>query len=236
MSQSSRPSGGIRSSVVRSVGGILIAAGLALTCSDPGVSPPDTTGPTGTLTIRVAGLPSTAAGGGSALVLRTDLGNQATRVFEIPPNGSLDLTLVAGTYDVRYLPPSEYSALQPNPLRGVVVPASDSAVAAFSVSLTGVLQIGVLQIVVNVVAAPYPATGGSALVVRTDIEGQTPFSVDIPNQITEGYFAAVSVLPGTYDVTYTPPNGYRLTAGSSNAQTVVVVVDNTTVATFDITP
>jgi len=234
MSQSSRPYRVIisRSSVVRSVGRILIAAGLAFACSDAGVSPPDTTGPTGTLTIRVAGLMNTPVGGGSALVLRTDVGRQAPRVFEIPPNGSLDLTLVAGTYAVTYSPPSGYSAFQPNALTGVVVPASGTAVAAFGVRLAT----GVLLIVVNVVAAPYPATGGSASILRIDIGGQIAFSVEIPNQITEGYFAAVLVLPGAYDVTYTPPNGYRLMEGSSNAQTVDVVAHNTTVATFDITP
>lgn len=224
------------SCVVRSARAILVAAGLAFACSDAGVSPPvsppDTTGPTGTLTVRVAGLLSTAAGGGSALVLRTDVGHQATSVHEIPSNGSIELTLVAGTYDVTYLPPSGYSALGPNAVRGVAVPAGVKAWAAFLVSVSK----GYLMIAVNVAAPPYPATGGSALVVRTDIEGQPPLSVEIPNHITEGYFAAVPVLPGSYDVTYTPPNGYRLLEGSSNAQTVVVVAHNTTVATFDITP
>lgn len=209
-----------------------VAAGLALACSDPGVSPPDTTGPTGTLTIRVAGLLETASSGGTVWVLRTDIKGQPGMPFDVPPNGSTDLTLTAGTYAVTYVPPRAYNAYQPNSLSGVVVPASDTAVAAFGVYLAK----GTLVIEVNVVAAPYPSTGGSASILRTDIGGQTPSIVHIPNQVTEGYFAAVDVLPGMYTVTYTPPNGYRVMEGSLNPLTVVVEAHNTTVVTFDVTP
>jgi len=96
-----------------------------------------------------------------------------------------------------------------------------------------VLPKSYLVIVANVLSAPYPATGGSASILRTDLGGQAPFSVAIPNQQTEGYYVAVNVSPGTYAVTYTPPNGYT----TPNPQAdVLVILGGYSVVTFDVTP
>jgi hypothetical protein len=186
---------------------------------------------TGTLTITVSGLGGNATSGGSVSVLRTDIGGQTPQDAAMPANGTLTLTLAAGTYAVTYTPPSGYvvSAGTTNPQTGLVVPAGGSAQASFAVTAgpaSGTLSITVTGLGGNA------GTGGSVSVLRTDIAGQTAQNVTIPASGSLN----LTVTAGTYTVTYTPPGGYTLNAGVTNPQTgLAVPAGGSVTATFSVT-
>ena len=71
----------------------------------PSVTSPDENG---TLSVSVVGIvdavPTTATLG----VTRTDIANQGTKFFALPPSGSRTLTLTVGVYRISFWPPSGY--------------------------------------------------------------------------------------------------------------------------------
>jgi hypothetical protein len=92
----------------------------------------------GTVRVTVTGLEAGAPSGGSASVLRTDIGGQSPVNLPIPTTGTADLAVSVGTYSVTYTPPSEYtvdSGVQ-NP-QTLNVTASQVSTATFAVSATG---------------------------------------------------------------------------------------------------
>ena len=216
-------------SVVRAVRGIVVASGLGLACS-PAPTDADTAPLIGILTISVTGLASTGPSGGAALLTRNDIKGQATFTVGIPNQGrgrsSVAVHVPMGTYTIFYLPPEGYALpAGAGQQKTVVVKSADaSASVSFDVAFSGVAtpEWGFLGIEANFLGAPYPATGGSASILRIDIAGPGPFDLAIPNEASEGYFAVAQVFVGTYAVTYTPPSGYRLPAGDPNVQTVIV--------------
>ena len=174
--------------------------------------------PTGTLTIQVTGLGDSAASGGSAAVLRTDVTGQTAQTYPVPTNGSINLTVVAGTYRVTYTAPNGYKLASgvTNPVSGKVVSAGGTGTASFAVqaiSTTGTLQVNVTGLTGS------PANGGSAVAQRTDSAG----SQIVINVSASGSGTSTSVPPGTYTITYTPPSGFGLASGATNPVTGKVV-------------
>jgi hypothetical protein len=179
---------------------------------------------TGTLRITVTGLQG-AATGGSASVVRTDITGQTPVTVNVPASGTVDTAFAAGTYSVTYSPPGGH-ALAPgetNP-RSVTVTAGQVVTATYQVQQGGTVRVTVTGIDAGA------ANGGSASVLRTDIGGQTPVTVNVPVTGT----VDTGVAPGTYSVTYTPPGGRRLVAGQTNPQSVIVASGGLGTATFQI--
>ncbi len=172
--------------------------------------------PTGTLTIQVTGLGDSATSGGSAAVLRTDVGGQTAQTFPIPANGSINLTVVAGTYRITYTAPSGYNVASgvTNPVNGKAVSAGGTATASFAVvRRTGTLQVNVTGLTGS------PSNGGSAVAQRTDSAG----TAIVINVSAAGSGSNANVPPGTYTITYTPPSGFRVANGVTNPVTGKVV-------------
>ncbi len=214
---------------------LALITALACSADPPHLRPTEPTGPNGpigTLLISVAGLLPSARSGGRIEVIRVDIEGQPIQIADVSPNGTASLDLFPGTYTVTYLPPSGYRAVSYT-RSPVVVPANVTTAVAFDVTVA----FGTLEIVANVLSAPYPQSGGTASILRTDLVGQTPISVVIPLIPSEGYYTWVNLEVGTYTVTYTPPTGYYLPGGVTSTFTGVVVADpdNWTVVSFDVT-
>jgi hypothetical protein len=185
-----------------------------------------TQAPTGTLRITVTGL-SGAADGGSAAVLRTDTAGQSPQTQAIPAGGTIQLTVVAGTYRVTYTAPSGYSVTGTNPVTGLVVSSGGTATAAFAVQ--GAVANGTLQVSVTGLTGS-PANGGAAVAQRTDAPG-SPITINIS---AAGSGSSSSVPAGTYTVTYTPPGGFSV-VGTDPLTGVVVAAGATASVTFTVT-
>jgi hypothetical protein len=88
-----------------------------------------------TLRITVTGLDASATTGGTASVLRTDIGGQTAINVGIPASGTVDTGVNPGTYEVTYTPPSSHTVNQ-----GVSNPATVNAlsgqIAAVSFAVT----------------------------------------------------------------------------------------------------
>jgi hypothetical protein len=189
----------------------------------------------GTLAVAVFGINASASTGGSVLVRSaTDAGQSAIRT-DVLPNGSAQLTVPAGTYDVIYTAPSGYDAV--SALRTTTsVWGRDVGTARFYVREVR----GELVIFVNTSGSSLPAEAGVARAVRTDVAGQTPQEVAIPNTF-DGYFTVIDPLPaGVYDVTFTPTKGFMVPSAGAGAsatlRAVAVGLHATTLVTFDIVP
>jgi hypothetical protein len=214
---------------VRGVRGIVVASGLALACSRaPGPTGTDATSTLGTLTINVTGIAKGAPTGGSASVTRTDIDGQPTLSLGIsnqgPAGSSVVVTVAMGTYSISYSPPSGYT-LPEGAARVQTVDVKAGRVSAwvnFNVEFRGTVgtPTGFLGVEAQFLSAPYPANGGSASIVRTD--GQSPLTLDIPDEYSEGYYAVAEVPLGTYTITYSPPSGYKVPPSYASVQTAVV--------------
>jgi hypothetical protein len=180
--------------------------------------------PTGTLTLTVTGLTGSALSGGSASILRTDIGGQTPQTQAIASNGTINLAVAAGTYTVTYTAPTGYALNGgvTNPQTGVVVPADGSKTVTFAVTATA----GTLAITVTGLTGS-PANGGSAVAQRTDSAG-TPITINVS---AAGSGRNAGVPAGTYTVTYTPPSGFSVT-GTNPRTGVAVSRGATATATF----
>jgi hypothetical protein len=184
------------------------------------------TGSAGTLRITVTGH---GTNGGSAQVLRTDLQGQTAVDVNIPQAGSLDLPVAAGTYRITYAAPTGYqlSAGQTNP-QNATVTANQTTTVGFAVNATtGGGTNGTLRITVT----GHGTNGGTAQVLRTDLQGQTATDVNIPQAGT----VDLPVAAGTYRITYAAPAGYQLSPGQTNPQNATVTASQTTTVGFAVT-
>ena len=186
-----------------------------------------TQAPTGTLAISVTGLSGSATSGGSAAVLRTDTAGQSPQTQPIPPSGSIQLAVVAGTYQVTYTAPGGYTLTGTNPVTGLVVTGGGTKTAHFAVQAN--VANGTLQVNVNGLSGS-PANGGSAVAQRTDASG----SAITINISAAGTGSSSSVPACTYSVTYTPPGGFSVT-GTDPVTGVVVSAGATATVTFTVT-
>lgn len=171
---------------------------------------------TGTLRITVGGLAAGAPNGGSASALRTDVGGQTPIVINVPASGTIDSTVLPGTYQVTYTAPAghQLAAGDANP-KSTAVADSGVGTVTFAVELTPTT--GILRVTVTGLAASAPSGGGASL-QRTDIGGQTPIVVVIPASGS----IDTSVTAGTYTVTYTAPAGHAVVGSSTDDVTVAV--------------
>jgi hypothetical protein len=100
-----------------------------------------------------------------------------------------------------------------------------------------------LEINVKVVGGPGPSEGGSASVQRTELDWESRCGVTACVVVPEpregaGFVGQLSLTPGAYLVTYTPPSGYRLADGVVNPQSLTVSspFPSQMVLTFTLTP
>ncbi len=94
---------------------------------------------TGTIRVNVTGLAVGAISGGSAAILRTDIGGQvALNVPITPATGTANSALAPGTYQVTYTVPGGYALNGgvTNPVTGIVLATSGLQIVAFAVSAT----------------------------------------------------------------------------------------------------
>jgi hypothetical protein len=219
---------GHSSAAVRRWPFIALGVAVALGCRE-------TTGPTpaaatlGRLEIRVTGL-APGAPGGSASVTRIDISGQPTLSLGIsnqgPTNSAVVVSVAMGRYTITYTPPTGYT-LPAGATRVQTVDVNMAGAGArvnFDVEFRGTVAppMGFLGIDVEFETGPYPAGAGSVSILRTDITGQSPLTLDIPNESTEGYYAVAQVPIGAYSITYSPPDGYKVPAGYAAVQTAVV--------------
>ena len=216
-----------RRQFVRTAGGVLGAAAVGNACREVG-SPGS-----GTIIVNLLGFVTGATALGSATISG---GNLATPlvVTLTGPDTFAEVTVEVGTYQVEYEAPSGYTVApgtgytvnaQGRGERSVLVQDQQVTEVSFTVAAaTGTLRITVTGIQSGA------ANGGSASVLRTDITGQTPATVNVPTVGT----VDTPFAPGTYSVTYTPPSGHLLSAGQTNPQSVPITGGQTGTATFQV--
>jgi len=99
-----------------------------------------------------------------------------------------------------------------------------------------------VQIVAKVVGGAYASDGGSASVQPAAPDsanrcGVTACVLTLTYQQGVGYLAELSLVPGSYLVTYAPPTGYRLAEGVADPMTVTVSTGAPQMmVTFTLTP
>ena len=182
----------------------------------------------GTLEIEIDGLDGSAVTGGSAQVLRTDIGGQTPLTVAIPDDGSAVASLVPGSYAVTYSPPANHS-LAPGEVATKNVPVQAEGVSSVSYEVRFSAPVGTLAIEVTGLADG-ATSGGSASALRTDVSGIPAVVIAVP----AGGFADTVVAAGTYSVTYSAPSGHVLAPGETNPQTVTIAVGGGDAATFDV--
>jgi hypothetical protein len=94
------------------------------------------------------------------------------------------------------------------------------------------LAAGTIFVVADIVDAPFPENGGLFSVLRTDVANAAATSVSIPCSVSDGCYGYVDVPPGTYRVSYKPPDGYDVLAGGSD----YTLSDGTGITTMVVRP
>jgi hypothetical protein len=141
------------------------------------------------------------------------------------PSATGVVPLPAGTYSVVYQPPAGYQMAPGNTnARDVIVTAGETGNVEFAV----VQATGTISITVTGLAAGLPS-GGSAQVTRTDLAGTAFTLVVTPAGTSSG-----SAVPGDYSITYTPPAGYSMAAGSNATVARTVLTGATANASFTV--
>ena len=166
----------------------------------------------GTIQVTVTGLTGSPPDGGTAVAQRTDV--SATPVnINISAAGSGSASVPTGTYTVTYSPPAGFNVNGgvTNPVTGLVVTLSAPAGVSFAVSPP--VSTGTIQITINGLTGS-PPNGGSASAQRTDAAASP-----VPISISAAGSGSAVVPAGTYTVTYSPPGGFQISAGSSNPRT-----------------
>ena len=181
-----------------------------------------------TLRVVVSGVAPAAPDAGSVQILRTDIAGQTPVSFTIPTAGTLETTLQPGSYSVTFAPVTGYqlTAGQTNP-RNITLVGGQTTITAFQVA--EVAAAGTLRLVVTGIDAG-AASGGSAQVLRTDIAGQSPVSINVPTSGT----VDTPLQAGTYTVTYAAPAGRRLVTGQTNPQSIAIASSATATVSFQI--
>jgi hypothetical protein len=190
----------------------------------------DTTSPlivSGTLSIQVLGLDSTVIqGAGAVSVVRTDAGHQSVQTHSVPANGVVELSVPVGTYSVSYFPVGGYNVVT---VLQVTVAVTNNMTTALTFGLK--LSPGTIDVVADIVNAR-PDNGGSYSVLRTDVANGFATAVSIPYDfVGDEYYAGVDVPPGTYRVSYKPPDGFVVATGSG-----YTVTEGTGITTLVIRP
>jgi hypothetical protein len=201
---------------------LALAALLGVSCS----ADADGGAQRGTLHVVISGLTPGFVSAGSAVVTGTGLSGPL--VINLPAISEAEADIAVGTYDVVYTPPVGYALAPGNSSsRNIEILKGETTDVEFTV----VAASGTIRIVVTGLGGAV-ANGGTADILRTDLAGQTPFGVIVPIAGT----ADASVVPGDYEITYTPPGGYGLSEGEVNPRDVTVAADAMATATFAVEP
>jgi hypothetical protein len=190
---------------------------------------------TGSLSIGVTGFTGSQSTGGSASAQRTDASASPVSIG-ISTVGSGSALVPAGTYVVTYMPPPGYSiaSSSPNPVSGVTVGLGVTSVQ-FAVAAAAA---GTGSILVTATGLSGATSGGQVSAKLTDNSGNT-FSADLSAPTNGSASASLSGLPvGSYNVTYSPPTGYQVVAGTQNPSVASVSSGGTATVTFrdELTP
>lgn len=215
-----------RRNFVKASGGLVLATGIGGACGGDGGNGPVATG---ILQAIISGLDPSATAGGTVTVNALDVPGFQQRQVPLPPSGdSGPVPLIPiGNYRLAYTPPANHALAvgEANPKDRQVTEGNTTTVTWNVVASQSTVRVNVTGL--NVGAAD----GGSALIVRTDIGGQSP----VPLQIGGSGTADLGVVVGTYEVTYTPPTGYNINQGVVNPQSVNATAGNIATTTFAVT-
>jgi len=183
----------------------------------------------GRIQLAVTGFTGGQPNGGSAVAQRTDA-TASPIAISVSAAGSGGVIVPSGTYTVTYNPPSGYNvdSSSTNPVTGVVVSLQETEVD-FVVSPVAA---GTGSVLVTITGLTGATAGGQVSAKLTDNGGST-FPATLPPPTGGSTSSTLTGLPpGSYNVTYTPPPGYRLLAGTQNPRVVTVTSGATASATF----
>lgn len=212
-----------RKAITTAVALAFVAAG----CTSDAPTAPEVMG---SLTIGVAGFITAVPNGGIVRLVRTDIHRDTMWMFQLPGSGSLTVPMPLGTYWVGFDPPVSYTASLPAQVV-TVQQAAEATDVTFGVTLTT----GTLVINVYVNGPLWPKDGGTVSLVRTDIDGQSPQNVTILDAVDD-YYGDFTVLPGTYSLSYSPPAGFAVAAGTPDHVSVHVAASGVVYVTFSMVP
>ena len=195
--------------LTRAATSLLVALGVAAGAG-PGCDSTSAMGPSGTLTVKVLGFVASPApaNGGTVSVTTSNLSDNVAFPATLPDSGSASASVPAGDYAITYTPPGGYlladsqAATQTVHVTGATTTEVDFQVVVAPAS-TGTLTIRATGL------GGSATSGGSADVLRTDLSGQTAQTWPVPASGS----IALTILAGTYRITYTPPSGYRVASG-----------------------
>lgn len=183
----------------------------------------------GAIRVTVSGL-SGALGAGQVTAARSDKsGGTFSLNLPVPVNGTStgDLTdLPPGAYDVQYSAPPAGFQLTTAAIVAATVTGGGTANAGFTVAATP----GTLRLVVDGMSGA--SDSGSAQIQRTDVAGQSPTVLSVPAAGS----VDVTLPPGTYSVTLTPPAGHLVAVTQTNPRTVSIIGSQTATVTFQVAP
>jgi hypothetical protein len=180
----------------------------------------------GVLDVAVAGLVAVAQGG-TATAQRTDAAG-APRIIPISAAGTgSNSTIPVGTYTVTYTPPAGFNDVSgANPVTGAAVSTGTTTSVSFAVAAAP----GTVQVTVSGLTGA--SSGGQVSAIKTDNSGAT-FTEVLPAPANDSSAADLTGLPpGTYNVSYVAPAGYRLTAVTPVVRIVVVNPGGTSSTSF----
>jgi hypothetical protein len=153
------------------------------------------------------------------------------RVVAVPTAGILEELLPPGTYALTYVPPSGYlltAGMQPH--RTITMTTGGLIEVAFLVVAAPPVVPGIIALSVTGLGAG-AASGGTAVVERTDVLGHASVTVGVPSSGASDLEVAV----GTYQVTYAPPGGHEVASGQSNPRDATVAAGQTVPVSFAVT-
>jgi hypothetical protein len=204
---------------------VVTATGILAAVNFTGCAGESITGANGTIDLTINGLHPAATSGGSALATPTAGG--ATVPIPIPAAGHQTASVIAGQWNVQYTAPSNH-VLAPGEEATRIITVTNNTVTPITVNL---ISQGTVQVNVTGLTGS-PADGGSATAQRTDAAGAA-----IPISISAAGTGSATAPTGTYTVTYSPPAGHTVAAGSTNPATGVVVgLGATGTAAFTVQP
>jgi len=190
---------------------------------DPG-NPPGQ----GTLHIEVDGLDASASTGGTATVAPTGNTGGTEVTVGIAQDGSADVSLPAGTYQLTYDPPAVHGVASGDTReKDVTVTSGETSSVTFQVVFQPGQGDGGLE---GSVAADNGAVGGgvvevwsgNSLVATAAIGGNGTFSVSVP--------------AGSYQLRLQPASGYAIGANEADPRNVAVQGGAVTDADFEVQP
>lgn len=156
----------------------------------------------------INGLPDDAVTLGTVTISGDDLES-----VTVPLLGQSDgiIGVPVGTWNATYVPPAGFTMApgSDNDVEVTVVDRDTTDVIFAVVEASGVLDVTVTGL------ADDATDGGTASILRTDVSGQTPAVLPIPATNGSGS-ATISLLAGSYDVSFSAPPEHDVAPASAN--------------------